>query len=46
MKWRCKQTGNVLDLPESETENMQQMEHYEQIKEVKKTLSIPKKESK
>lgn len=46
MKWRCKKTGNVIEVPESETENMKQMEHYEPLKEDKKTLSLPKKESK
>ena len=46
MKWRCKQSGNIIDLPDSETENMLQMEHYEQVKEEKKSLSLPKKEAK
>lgn len=44
MKWRCKQTGNIIEVPESETETMRQMEHYEPVKEEKKTLTLPKKE--
>lgn len=45
MKWRCKETGTVIDLPDEETETMEQMPHYEKIEE-KKTLSLPKKEAK
>ena len=36
MKWRCKQSGNIIELPESESENMRQMEHYEEVKEEEK----------
>lgn len=43
MKWRCKQTGTIIELPDSETESMLQMEHYEQVKEEKKPVSLPKK---
>lgn len=46
MKWRCKESGNIVELPEEETETMRQMEHYEEVKEEKKTLTLPKKEGK
>ena len=46
MKFRCKQTGNVIEVPDREAEVMAQMEHYEKVEEAKKTLTLPKKEAK
>ena len=31
MKWKCKQTGNVIDLPDWEDDNMKGHEGYEKV---------------
>lgn len=43
MKFKCKQTGNIIEVPETEVANMLQMEHYEPVKEEKKTLTLKEK---
>jgi hypothetical protein len=44
MKFRCKQTGNTIEVPETEVENMRQMPHYEEV--VEKEQPKKKKEDK
>lgn len=33
MKFRCKQTGNVIEVPDEEADNMREMPHYEEVEE-------------
>lgn len=35
MKWKCKQSGNVIDLPDTEEENMLGHDGYEKVEEDK-----------
>ena len=46
MKWKCKHTGNIINLPDSEEDNMKGHDQYEkvieepvQVKTQKKPLS-------
>lgn len=47
-KWRCKQSGVVIDIPEWEDKNMEGHDGYELVEEVveevKTTKTKPKKE--
>lgn len=43
MKFKCKATGNIIEVPDNEVETMLQMPHYEQVKEEKKTLTLKEK---
>jgi hypothetical protein len=44
MKWKCKRTGNVIDLPDYEEDNMKGHDQYEKVIEAKEEPS--KKSSK
>lgn len=46
MKFRCKQTGNVIEVVgDAAIQSMKQMPHYEVVEE-KPTLTLKKKEAK
>lgn len=34
MKWKCKRTGNVIELPDWEEDNMKGHDQYEKVVEV------------
>ena len=42
MKWKCKVSGNIIDLPESESHTMEGHDGYEQVEEVVEVEKPPK----
>ena len=46
MKWKCKRTGNVIELPDSEEDNMKGHDQYEKVIEDVPTKASKKPSSK
>ena len=43
MKWKCKVSGNIVDLPDSEAHTMEGHDGYELVEETKDSLKQPTK---
>ena len=46
MKWKCKKTGNVIELPDYEDKNMEGHDGYELVTEPQEDKMVDKKTTK